>query len=147
MGFELPQLLNYTDAFKMLEDKPANIKITQFEIYTEGDFTEFDNVLRLEYIFTDTNQRAWYLFPLRRPGIHTKNKYYIGFDHELYELFSYVSGIKDNAILVSKNDLASMVGLELKVTVKTSKNKIRPGEKLRRFLKCNIIPVTENCMK
>lgn len=140
--FEIPKVLDYHDAFKMMEDTPTNIKIVKFEPYINGEISERDNVYSFEFMLTDTNQTVYYSFVF--PGCNgcPDDTYYVGLDYELYPLFSFASGIKNNAIMVRKDEIQELVGLEFKATVKTKKLKVKPFSRIKRDLKCVILPVT-----
>lgn len=140
MTFGIPKRLNNHDAFRIMKDTPTNIKIIKFDNYSHGDLSRENNYYRMDFILKDTGQTVSYPYKVVWYS-SMEPPYYIGFDHELYPILSFASGIKNNAIEVYPEDLKGLAGLEFKATVKTQK--VKPSfRKLHYFNEKNtIIPV------
>lgn len=141
MAFEIPKRLDYHDAFQMMEDTPTNIKIIKFDNFPVGDLSERKNLFYMDFILNDTGQTVTYPYKVAKTR-YDDPPYYIGFDHELYPILSFASGIKNNAIEVYPEDLKGLAGLEFEATVKTRKVKYRPNNLHWYSLKSVIKPVT-----
>ena len=113
----LPKNLTSVDFFKILEREPQEITIKDVKIKEDKQLLNV-NKLELELELVETQQNCTHSWNIT----HTESskKYYIGMKDDLHPLLAYESGIENNALIYSDDELVKLLtGLKFKSTART----------------------------
>ena len=129
----LPTKLNPMDFFKILEEEPQEIVIKDVDI--KENLKNLCGKLYLTLQLVDTQQTCTHSWNISYSD--SSREYYIEMKEDLHPLLAYESGIKNNALMYSDDELVELLtSLKFKAT-----GKIEPFR--NSFRDFTIIPLTE----